>query len=234
MTARDRKDVTTMSRLIRIAAVSALGLTIAGCATQQPPTLTARTNYSVYSVHQPVVEHTNYVFDLRVDGDRVSDAELGRLAAWFHSINARYGDRVTIDEPRGYQSAAARNDVGRVVNDLGLMLADGGAPVTEGDVAPGTIRVVASRASAHVDGCPSYTNPGIDSPTRTDSNYGCATNSNLAAMIANPDDLVQGQEGNGRESAQVATRAVSSYRTRQPTGNQPLPSTATRSSGGGQ
>ena len=106
-----------MSRLIRIAAVSALGLSIAGCATQQPPTLTARTNYSVYSVHQPVVEHTNYVFDLRVDGDRVSDAELGRLAAWFHSINARYGDRITIDEPRGYQSAAARNDVGRVVSD---------------------------------------------------------------------------------------------------------------------
>jgi pilus assembly protein CpaD len=234
MTARDRKDATTMSRLIRIAAVSALGLAIAGCATQQPQTLTARSNYSVYSVHQPVVEHTNYVLDLRVDGDRVSDAELSRLAAWFHSINARYGDRITIDEPRGYQSAGARNDVGRVVNDYGLLLAEEGAPVTEGEIAPGTIRVVASRASAHVEGCPSYTNPGIDSPVRTDSNYGCATNANLAAMIANPDDLVQGQEGTGRESSQIATRAVSSYRTRQPTGNQPLPATTTRNSGGGQ
>ena len=28
--------------------------------------------------------------------------------------------------------------------------------------------------------------PGIDSPVSTESNYGCATNSNLAAMIANP------------------------------------------------
>lgn len=223
-----------MSRLIRIAAVSALGLAIAGCATGQPQALTARSNYSVYSVHQPVVEHTNYVFDLRVDGDRVSEAEMNRLAAWFQSINARYGDRITIDEPRGYQSAAARNDVGRVVNDFGLLLSDEAAPVTEGDVAPGTLRIVASRASAHVEGCPSYTNPGIDSPVRTDSNYGCATNSNLAAMIANPDDLVRGQEGTGRESSQVATRAVGSYRTRAPTGNQPLPSTTTRSSGGGQ
>lgn len=223
-----------MSRLIRIAAVSAIGLTIAGCATSQPPTLTARSNYSVYSVHQPVVDHTNYVFDLRVDGDRVSDGELNRLAAWLHSIDARYGDHITIDGPRGYQSAAARNDVGRVANDMGLLLADEGAPITEGDIAPGTIRVVASRASAHVDGCPSYTNPGIDSPTRTDSNYGCATNSNLAAMIANPDDLVHGQEGVGRESAQTATRAVGSYRARVPTGSQPLPSTTTRGSGGGQ
>ncbi len=220
-----------MSRLIRIAAVSALGLTIAGCATGQPQTLNARSNYSVYSVHQPVVEHTNYVFDLRVDGDRVSEAELNRLGAWFQSIDARYGDRIAIDEPRGYASAAARADVGRVASDFGLLLAEGAPPVTEGDVAPGTIRIVASRASASVEGCPSYTNPGIDSPVRTDSNYGCATNSNLAAMIANPDDLVRGQEASGRESGLVAGRAMRSYRERQPSGTQPLPSTTTRSSG---
>jgi pilus assembly protein CpaD len=234
MIARDRKDATTMSRLIKIAAVSALGLTVAGCATGQPQTLNARSNYSVYSVHQPVVEHTNYVFDVRVDGDRVSAAELDRLAAWFLSIDARYGDRIAIDSPRGYGSTGARADVGRVASDFGLLLADGAAPVTEGEVAPGTIRVVASRASARVEGCPSYTNQGIDSPVRTDSNYGCATNSNLAAMIANPDDLVRGQVGSGQESAAIAGRAVGSYRARVPTGNQPLPAPSTRGSGGGQ
>ncbi|HYD14361.1 MAG TPA: CpaD family pilus assembly lipoprotein [Allosphingosinicella sp.] len=223
-----------MSRLIRIAAVSALGLAVSACATGQPAQLNARSNYSVYSVHQPVVEHTNYVLDLRVEGDRVSEAELNRFGAWLESIGARYGDRITIDEPRGYASAGARADVGRVAGDFGLLLADAAAPVTEGEIAPGTIRVVASRSSARVDSCPSYTNPGIDSPVRTDSNYGCATNSNLAAMVANPDDLVRGQEGSGRESAQVAGRAVGSYRTRQPTGNQPLPAPSTRSSGGGQ
>lgn len=223
-----------MSRLIKIAAVSALGLAVTACASGQPAQLNARSNYSVYSVHQPVVEHTNYVFDLRVDGDRVSEAELTRLGAWFESIDARYGDRITIDEPRGYGSAGARADVGRVASDFGLLVADGSAPITEGQVAPGTIRIVASRAIARVEGCPSYTTQGIDSPVRTDSNYGCATNSNLAAMIANPDDLVRGQEGSGRESAQVAGRAVGSYRTRQPTGSQPLPSVSTRNSGGGQ
>ena len=223
-----------MSRLIRIAAVSALGLSIAGCAASQPRVLNARSNYSVYSVHQPVVEHTNYVLDLRVDGDRVSEAELNRFAAWLHSIDARYGDRITIDEPRGYASAGARTDVGRVASDFGLLLTDASAPVTEGDVAPGTIRIVASRASARVEGCPNYTNPGIDSPVRTDSNYGCATNSNLAAMVADPDDLVRGREGNGTGSAQVAGRAVGTYRTRVPTGSQPLPATTTRNSGGGQ
>jgi pilus assembly protein CpaD len=234
MTARDRKDATNMSRLIRIAAVSALGLAAAGCSMGQPRTLNAASNYSVYSVHQPVVEHTNYVFDLRVDGDRVSEAEMNRLAAWLHSINARYGDRIAIDEPRGYDSAGARADVSRVANDLGLLVTDQAAPITEGDIAPGTIRVVASRASAHVEGCPSYTNPGIDSPVRTDSNYGCATNSNLAAMIADPDDLVRGQQGDGSGNAQVAGRAVGTYRQRVPTGSQPLPAPSTRNSGGGQ
>jgi pilus assembly protein CpaD len=221
-----------MSRLIRIAAVSALGLAMAGCSVGQPRTLTAASNYSVYSVHQPVVEHTNFVFDLRVDGDRVSEPELNRFAAWLHSIDARYGDKITVDAPRGYGSAGARGDVARVAADFGLLLADEASPVTQGEIAPGTIRVVASRASAHVENCPSYTNQGIDSPVRTDSNYGCATNANLAAMIANPDDLVHGQEGTGQESAQVASRAVGSYRTRQPTGSQPLPSTTTRGSGG--
>ena len=223
-----------MSRLIKIAAVSALGLAASGCSVGQPRTLNAANNYSVYSVHQPVVEHNNYVVDLRVEGDRVPEAEMNRLAAWFQSINARYGDRIAIDQPRGYDSAGARADVSRVANDFGLLIADEAAPVTEGAVAPGTIRIVASRASAHVESCPAYTNTGIDSPVRTDSNYGCATNSNLSAMIADPDDLVRGREGNGSGNAQVAGRAVGTYRQRVPTGSQPLPAPSTRNSGGGQ
>lgn len=222
-----------MPRPIRIAAAGALGLAVAGCAAAQPQQLTARSNYSVYSVHQPVVERTNYVFDLRLDGDRVSDRELERLGAWFQSIGARYGDRISIDAPRGYASAGARADVERATADFGLLVSTDAAPVTEGEVAPGTLRIVASRSSARVDGCPSFTNPGIDSPVRTDSNYGCATNANLAAMIANPDDLVRGQESSGQETSLVAGRAVRTYRERQPTGSQPLPSTTTRGGGGG-
>lgn len=213
-----------MSRFITLAAVSVLGLAAGGCA-MQPRTLTAANNTSLYSLHQPVVEHTNYVFDVRTDGDRVPAAELDRLAAWFHSIDLGYGDRVTIDEPRGAESAGARQDVARVAGDFGMLIAEG-TPITEGNVGAGTIRIVASRASAHVPGCPSWTDPGIDSPLRTATNYGCATNSNLAAMIANPDDLVHGQNGAGVGSAVTAGRAIRTFRERQPTGAQPLPATS--------
>jgi pilus assembly protein CpaD len=230
MTARDRKDVFAMSRITILAAVSVVGLTLAGCSAQPRSGLTPLNNTSLYSLHQPVVEHTNFVFDVSTAGDGVAPADLDRLAAWFGSINVAYGDRITIDEPRGYESAKARQDVASVARQFGLLLDDGGAPVTEGEIQPGTIRIVASRSNAHVDNCPSWGDPGVESPVRTGSNFGCSVNSNLAAMIANPDDLVHGRDGSGQSSALVAGRAVNTYRTRAPTAADPLPQTSTRSS----
>jgi len=227
MTASARKDL-IMSRLIRIAAVSALGLAIGGCVAQ-PHTLEPRTNYSLYSLHQPVVEHTNFVFDVAVQGDTVNDVEQGRLAAWFDSIGLRYGDSITIDGSD--ESAGARRDVAHVAATHGLLIADAGAPVTEGSVPPGFIRVVASRSTASVDECPSWNDPALDSPVRTGSNYGCAINSNLAAMIANPEDLIQGREASGAGSAQTAGRAARSYRESQPSGRQGLPAANTTQGG---
>ena len=134
-----------MSRFITFASISALGLAAGGCA-MQPQTLTPANNWGLYSLHQPVVEHNNFVFDVTMEGDRVSAAELDRLSAWFSSIEVGYGDRVTVDEPRGHESARARQDVARVAARFGVLLADG-APVTEGEIEPGTIRIVASRAA---------------------------------------------------------------------------------------
>jgi pilus assembly protein CpaD len=229
MAARDRKDALTMSRFIKFAAVSAVALAAAGCSTQPRGPLTPATNFGVYSLHQPVVEHTNYVFDVSGGASGVSGAELDRLAAWFQSINVRYGDHVTIDQPRGYESSKARQDVARVAGVFGLIMSADGAPVTEGDVPPGVVRVVASRANAHVEDCPHYGDPGIESPVRTAPNYGCATNTNLAAMIADPDDLVRGRDAVDRGSAATAGRAIRVYRDRVPTGTQPLPTATTRS-----
>jgi len=215
-----------MSRPIILAAVSALGLALAGCAAQ-PRTLSPSNNYGLYSLHQPVVEHTNFVFDVASQNDGVPPAEQARLGAWFDSIGLAYGDHVTLDEAQGYQSAAARRDIAKVAAEHGLLVAEDGAPMTEGSVAPGYVRIVASRSTASVPDCPSWTDPGIDSPVRTGTNYGCATNSNMAAMIANPDDLVHGREASGRGAAIVAGRAVRVYRESRPSGQQPLPANST-------
>ena len=225
MTARARKD-STMSRPIILVAVSALGLALAGCAAQ-PHVLSAANNNSLYSLHQPVVEHNNFVFDVASRDDGVPAAEQARLGAWFDSIGLTYGDHVTLDEPQGYASAGARRDVAKVASEHGLLVAEDGAPMTEGNVAPGTIRVIASRSTASVPGCPEWSDPGIESPVRTGTNYGCAMNANLAAMIANPDDLIRGRDAGGHGAAIIAGRAVRVYRENQPSGHAPLPANST-------
>jgi pilus assembly protein CpaD len=173
-----------------------------------------------------VVQRTDFVLDLPTSGDSVAVSELQRLDAWFTSIGASYGDRIALDEPQGYESAGVRGDVAGVAARYGLLLADG-APVLNGAVPPGMVRVIASRATASVPSCPEWTEDPIDSSSNTSSNFGCATNSNLAALIANPDDLIVGQDGSGRDSAGVAGRAIRVYRDRTPTGTQPLQSTTT-------
>jgi pilus assembly protein CpaD len=225
MAARDRKDDWTMTRFITLATVSALGLAVAGCA-GQPRQLSAANNTSVYSMHQPVVEHTNYVLDLNAQGDRVSEAELERLAAWFDSIELRYGDKLSLDDGGAY-STGARADIARLLAEYSLTL-EPGAPVSQGTVPQGSVRIIASRSSASVPGCPEWGDPGIDSPVRTGTNYGCATNSNLASMIANPDDLIHGR-GAAPGGAQTAGRAIRVYRENQPTGRQGLQQTTTTS-----
>jgi pilus assembly protein CpaD len=227
MTARARKD-SIMSRPIKLAAVAALGLAVAGCAAQ-PRTLTPANNYSLYSLHQPEVEHTNFVFDVASRDDGVPPVEQARLGAWFDSIGLTYGDHVTLDGPAGSANDGARRDIAKVAAEHGLIVSEDGPPVTEGAVAPGTVRIVAARATATVAGCPYWSDAEIDSPVRTGTNYGCATNSNLAAMIANPDDLVHGRAGSSTGAASTAGRAVRVYRESRPTGAQPLPANSTTS-----
>ena len=49
-------------------------------------------------------------------------------------------------------------------------------------------------------------------PSSTSSNYGCAVNSNLAAMIADPTDLVLGQAGSVTGDADTSSKAIKVYR----------------------
>jgi pilus assembly protein CpaD len=177
-----------------------------------------------------VVERIDYVLDVDASGDNLSPAEQARLIGWFRSIELRYGDQLFVDEPRDYPSPGARADVANLVGQYGLFLRDG-APVVPGAIAPGPVRIIASRANAYVPGCPDWSvhDNGVNS--NTSSNFGCGVNSNIAAMVANPNDLVLGQQGSLAGNGIVAGRAIRVYRERAPTGGQPLQSPSTRSGG---
>jgi pilus assembly protein CpaD len=186
-----------------------------------------RLNPSVNSVNQPVVQRTDYVMDLMTAGNGVPDRELGRLADWFDSLRLGYGDRIAVDSGP-YEDPRARSDVASVAGRYGLLLTRG-VPITAGAVQPGSVRVIVSRSTASVPGCPDWSEaPEIGNRITTGSNYGCALNSNLAAMIADPNDLVLGQAGAATGDADTASKAIKVYREAVPTGTKGLKETVTK------
>lgn len=173
-------------------------------------------NRGMDSVHQPVVSRSDYVFDVYpTPGGDLPASEQERLDGWFTSIDLAYGDRISID---GEDNMAARASVSQLLGNYGLLLSDT-APATAGSVPGGALRVVVSRSAASVPNCPDWrsTQEG-DLIGGTSSNYGCATNSNLAAMVANPQDLVLGQPGAVSRAPTAATKAIKTYQDKASTG----------------
>ncbi|RYY25732.1 MAG: pilus assembly protein CpaD [Sphingomonadales bacterium] len=173
-------------------------------------------NGGVESVHQPVVQRNDYVFDLQTQGYGLAPGESARLAGWMDSMRLRYGDHVSLDD--GADGSTARDEVAAQANRYGLLL-DAKAPVTVGQIAPGTVRVVITRMTAGIPGCPDHTREyQPDFSASTTSNYGCALNANLAVMVANPGDLVRGAPGAPTSDPATGTRAVKALRDATPSG----------------
>ena len=125
---------------------------------------------------------------------------------------------------------AAREQVANVAGRYGILVQPG-APVTAGAIQPGSVRVVVSRRRASVPGCPNWSVPSQPNyENRSMSNFGCAVNSSMAAMVADPVDLIHGREGTGVLDTATATKAVQYYRTTPPTGTKGLQDVNTKES----
>lgn len=172
-------------------------------------------NRGLESVNQPVVQRTDYVFDAATDGSSLAPGEMQRVAGWLGSLRLAYGDRVYVDDPaRG----AARSQVAAEAGRYGILLSDP-APVTAGAIQPGTVRVIVSRMKAFVPGCPNYSRAGgTEFAASTTSNFGCAINANLAAMVARPEDLVRGQAGEETVDPATNFKAIDALRKAPATG----------------
>ena len=199
-----------MSKHLAILAGTLPAFLLAGCGSPNA-------NRGLESVHQPVVSRSDFALDLQTACNGLAPGEVERLDGWMRSLNLGYGDRVYVASADGY-ATGAREDVAGEAARFGLLLSDS-APVTPGSVEPGTVRVVVTRMRASVPGCPDYTIP--DQPNfdaHTASNFGCAMNSNLAAMIARPEDLVRGQPGADTSDPNTAMKAIKTFREAPPTG----------------
>ena len=169
------------------------------------------TNKSLESVHQPVVERTNFTLDVTTGPGGLSPAEQRRVSGWFDAMDLRYGDRIYLDDPLA--SSDTRSAVEALAGRHGLLVSDD-APVTAGYVNAGTTRIVVTRSKATVPGCPDWSARSDANPLNaTSSNYGCATNSNFATMVADPEHLLKGAEAKGNTVVMSSNKAIEAYRT---------------------
>jgi len=201
-------------------ALIALGTALAGCTAGMPDS----PDRGLTAVNVPVVTTADFVFDAAAPGGSLAPGEAERLNAWFAGLGLGYGDAVYVDGD-GY---AARNQVAALAGNYGMLI-QAGAPVTAGVVAPGSVRVVVARRRAVVPNCPNWSEPSQPNyANRTMSSFGCSVNANLAAQVANPEDLLHGQEGSGVADAATGSKAVIFYRTQPVTGVKGLQDISTK------
>lgn len=199
--------------------VLALGFSLSACGGMP-------TNRSLESIHQPVVEKTNYTLDVATGPGGLASPEQRRLAGWFEAMNLRYGDRVAIDDPLA--SPETRTMVEVIASRYGMLLSHE-TPVTAGYVPAGTARVIISRMTARVPGCPDWSaKSDANLHNATSTNFGCSVNSNLASMVANPEHLIQGSSDSSGTVVMSSNKAIDSYREAKPTGEKGLTANSTQ------
>ncbi|HYX47422.1 MAG TPA: CpaD family pilus assembly lipoprotein [Sphingomicrobium sp.] len=206
------------SKIILIALASSL----AACNTPDLP------DKGVSAVNVPVVTTADYVFDAAAPDGALAPGEAERLNGWFQGLGLGYGDSIYVD---GAYTDAARGQVAAVAGQYGMAVS-GGAPVTTGAVQPGMVRVVVSRRRANVPFCPNWSVPSQPNyDNRNMSNFGCGVNSNIAAMVANPEDLIHGRDSTATEDVNEAAKAVILYRSTPPSGSKGLQNVNTKQGG---
>ena len=149
----------------------------------------------------------------------VTGAEAKALAGFLNGIALAYGDQVTIDAGPHAASvatdsvAAKRLDAVRTaLRHLQVRAQIAARPTVDGVLSRDTVIVTVGRYVVTGPKCPDRSKPEADDYTNNvDSNYGCATATNLGLMVANPGDLVHGTVA-GPADGDFAARGVQLYR----------------------
>jgi pilus assembly protein CpaD len=191
-----------------IAAASLATLALAGCTTQQKASWTP--------IEAPVENQVRWVESKHVvrfspnDG-ALSPGERSRLDAFLGLARPDYNDRVYVLADEGALETRRVGSVREYLlerNIAGRQIAGGVAA----DAGPNALTLVIGRYIVIPPSCPNWSKPSAGDPNnRTSSNFGCATASNLGAMVADPGDLVAGKTM-GPGDGTVSAGSVQRYR----------------------
>lgn len=161
----------------------------------------------------------NHVVHFAPSSGVLSPGETVALRQFFTEIQLSYGDQVTIETPPQFGAAYGdklASQRGTVISgfvhkfNVGVEanLRQSQRMVGHRDEAS----IVVGRYVVSTPACPDWTKPEGDDYTNTPtSNYGCATQTNLGLMVANPGDLVHGT-ATSTADGEYSARAIEQYR----------------------
>ncbi len=148
-----------------------------------------------------------------------ASGEAQALSEFLSTIALSYGDQVTVDAGPPSGSAAADALVARRLEAVSTMLRKlhvraqpASHPTVDGALTRDGVVVTVGRYVVTGPNCPDHSKPEADDFTNTtESDYGCATATNLGLMVANPGDLLHGAQP-GPADGEAAARGVQNYR----------------------
>ncbi|HUC63659.1 MAG TPA: CpaD family pilus assembly lipoprotein [Alphaproteobacteria bacterium] len=146
-------------------------------------------------------------------------AQRQSLADFLDEVKFGYGDQLTLDTgpARGdatLDALAAKRiaAVAAMLRDMHIAARRAPRPTVDGALAHNAVVVSVGRYVVTGPRCPDWSKPEGDDYTNTPaSNFGCATATNLGAMVANPADLLRGTNG-GTADPDFVSRGIQRYR----------------------
>ncbi len=157
------------------------------------------------------LHHITHDVTFSADTTGLSDTQAAALDKFLANVMAGYGDEFSIETPSNDVSGDRRMAVSSYLKARGLVVS--GIPAAYGGpMASDSVRVILNRYVVTPPPCPDWRKPATtDFNNQPGSNFGCATETNLGLMVANPRDLVKGRDI-GPADAENAAKSVQNYR----------------------
>lgn len=184
----------------RVAALTLMTLTLSACLHQNAEWSGSETE------KRNAVEMVRLTHDVKLTADetQLSSAAGSGLVEFLNGVNYGYGDRLVIDAGDGAAGAV----VARYLNAAGYAVAPSPVPLGAG---VGAVRVAVERYVVTLPSCPDWRQKAWPNyENAPSSNFGCANATALGLMVANPRDLIEGDDFAGPDGTQAAT-AIERY-----------------------
>jgi pilus assembly protein CpaD len=194
------------AKATKLLAALVLTACVSGCNTPKPPTPGATTEApNPLQISTRTLRHTVHFAPGNITPDA---AETASLNEFLRTSEIMRGDSITIERDSDRADDKRADRLASALTRQGLFP----AIVSDQQTPSGELRLVIERTVAEAVNCPNWSKaPGNDFDNTLHSDFGCANAANLAAMIADPHDLVTGRTM-GAQTGDAALAPIHRYR----------------------